>query len=369
MRRVIFVNENTLGHASYMLPFVQELQRRPELGVEPRVIDAMPLPRNLARWAISIRGLRKLDLDLSNSRWRLVASKHVRNLLEPLLGSNEVDSVVVNTQSVALDLLDLPKSVPLHICLDATFSQLARSKWFAHSAASRYLHPLTLAPLYRRERALFEKSSCLFPWSLGVRQSLIDEYGLCRSKIQCLPPSVSLSMETQKPHNLRPRILFIGGDFYRKGGPALLDCFQKYLALNCELHIVTQSDVAPSPGVHIHRNVKANSPTWKAQWEQADVFVFPSTLETFGIVLLEALAHGVPVVATDVGAAAEVLDQGRCGVLLEDTSPLALARAIESVLNDKENTRSRIERGRQRVSRDFDITKNTEQLADCLHRW
>jgi len=368
MRRVIFVNENTLGHASYILPFVRELQKRPELGIEPRVIDAMPLPRNLARWAVSIRGLRKLDLDLSNSRWRLLASKHVRNLLEPLLASNVVDSVVVNTQSVALDLLDLPKSVPLHICLDATFSQLGRSRWFAPSAASRSLHPLTLALLYRRERALFEKSSCLFPWSLGVRQSLMEEYGLCRSKIECLPPSVSLSMETKKTRNYRPRILFIGGDFRRKGGPALLACFRKYLAGKCELHIVTQSDVAPSAGIHIHRNVKPHTQAWQEQWEDADVFVLPSTLETFGIVLLEALAHGVPVIATNVGAASEILEKGRCGVLLDKTSPEILRRAIESVLDDPENTRRRIERGRERISQNFDISKNAERLAECLRR-
>src|SRR5213593_419679 len=99
MKRVIFVNENTLGHASYLLPFVKELLSRPELGIEPRVLDATPLPRRLARWETSIRGLRKFDLDLSNARWRLVTNKHVRNPLDPLPASNVVDSVSVNTQS------------------------------------------------------------------------------------------------------------------------------------------------------------------------------------------------------------------------------------------------------------------------------
>ncbi|HTQ31622.1 MAG TPA: glycosyltransferase family 4 protein, partial [Opitutaceae bacterium] len=61
----------------------------------------------------------------------------------------------------------------------------------------------------------------------------------------------------------------------------------------------------------------------------SDVFVFSTTLEEgLGTVLLEALAAGLPIVATDVPACAEALDGGRWGALVPPADPAALAEAL-----------------------------------------
>lgn len=63
----------------------------------------------------------------------------------------------------------------------------------------------------------------------------------------------------------------------------------------------------------------------------ADVFAFSvQPEEGLGIALVEAMSVGVPVVASDVGACREVLDEGRCGTLMAPGSPAALADAIEA---------------------------------------
>jgi len=68
-------------------------------------------------------------------------------------------------------------------------------------------------------------------------------------------------------------------------------------------------------------------------YNAADLLVLPSHYESFGLVILEALACGTPVVATPVGAAIDVLQPGRNGLVVENGHPQALARGIARVLS------------------------------------
>jgi phosphatidylinositol alpha-mannosyltransferase len=68
-----------------------------------------------------------------------------------------------------------------------------------------------------------------------------------------------------------------------------------------------------------------------------DLYVAPNTGgESFGIVLLEAMAAGTPVLASDLDAFRVVLDDGRAGVLFPTNDAAALARAAEQLLDDAE---------------------------------
>src|SRR5690606_6199511 len=100
----------------------------------------------------------------------------------------------------------------------------------------------------------------------------------------------------------------------------------------------------------------------------AAVFVFPSALETYGIVLLEAVAFMAPVVSSRAGAAADILDEGRCGLLLDSLTPDALTRAIENTLDDPQAANERARRGRLRVEQLHDLSRNAERLAETLRR-
>jgi glycosyltransferase involved in cell wall biosynthesis len=89
---------------------------------------------------------------------------------------------------------------------------------------------------------------------------------------------------------------------------------------------------------------------------QLDLFAWPAFhLEGFGIALAEAMAAGVPIVATDVGACREVLDGGRCGLLVAPNSPEALASGICQVLADPTGARLRAAAAKQRALADFSV--------------
>jgi glycosyltransferase involved in cell wall biosynthesis len=79
-------------------------------------------------------------------------------------------------------------------------------------------------------------------------------------------------------------------------------------------------------------------------YASADIFIFPSATDTFGNVLLEAMASGVPVIGADVGPTREILSQGG-GVTVPKADAAALAREIEALVADPGRRAALGERG------------------------
>jgi phosphatidylinositol alpha-mannosyltransferase len=99
-------------------------------------------------------------------------------------------------------------------------------------------------------------------------------------------------------------------------------------------------------------------------YRTADVFCAPSIgFESFGIVLLEAMAAGVPVVASDIAGYRSVLTNGMEGLLVPPKDPEAMADAIVSLLNNPSLCRAMGQRG-QRTAIQFDWQKITDQVYD-----
>jgi glycosyltransferase involved in cell wall biosynthesis len=71
-----------------------------------------------------------------------------------------------------------------------------------------------------------------------------------------------------------------------------------------------------------------------AAFASADAFLFPSTTETLGIAMIEALASGLPVIAARTGATGEVVDEGETGLLYDPGSDAALVAAVRKISSD-----------------------------------
>jgi glycogen(starch) synthase len=96
--------------------------------------------------------------------------------------------------------------------------------------------------------------------------------------------------------------------------------------------------------------VVARSELWSL-YQHALFFAMPSRMpEGLGLVFLEAMAAGVPVIATRSGGTPEIVDHGRTGLLVEDNTPAALAGAMRQLLSDDGERRRMGERAHQRVA-------------------
>jgi glycosyltransferase involved in cell wall biosynthesis len=103
-------------------------------------------------------------------------------------------------------------------------------------------------------------------------------------------------------------------------------------------------------------------------FSMVDILAVPSWEEPFGIVLLEAMASGVPVIATNRGGPSEIIRSALHGVLVPARDPAALASAIQSLAEDGERRQLISKSARELVEANFDIRVVIPQVEDFYRR-
>jgi glycosyltransferase involved in cell wall biosynthesis len=227
---------------------------------------------------------------------------------------------------------------------------------------------LALALLRLEDRLVSRSVSLFTPWSRWAADSLRRQ-GIGDERIRVLPPGVDMEQWQPRPGR-RParegplRLLFVGGDFARKGGPMLVDVFREHFAGRCELDIVTRDPVMPPDGVRVHR-AEANSPLLRDLYARADLFVLPTRADCFGIAAVEAMASALPVIMSDVGGARDIVESGNTGWLIEPAHR-PLAAAIEHALEIRDHLPILGQRARRVAEQRFDGKRNDALLLDLL---
>ena len=182
------------------------------------------------------------------------------------------------------------------------------------------------------------------------------------SKTGVLPPGVPtryLLRNSPKRGNDEPvRVLFVGNHFYDKGGRELFYAFRRLRKrYDVELILVTAVPkhhlahfesfvdlIRKEPGVHLYSRVPRQV-LWNEYFAKSDIFCMPSYMDTFGYVVLEAMANRLPVVTTDMFALPETVKDGETGFLVHAPiasfernklrTPETVQRYREAVLDEK----------------------------------
>jgi colanic acid/amylovoran biosynthesis glycosyltransferase len=109
-------------------------------------------------------------------------------------------------------------------------------------------------------------------------------------------------------------------------------------------------------------------------YQEANIFALPSLKEGISVAAMEAMAMETPVVVTQVGGMAELIDNGVDGILIPPENPEKMADAIAKLLQDKELTLSLIQKSRQKIAAQFHhrrsaeiLVQSLEELSKCLN--
>ncbi|HMJ12709.1 MAG TPA: glycosyltransferase family 4 protein [Polyangiaceae bacterium] len=352
--RIGFALEQSLGHVAYGMSLRRALSERDD-------IECVWLEVPYAEGSFG-------RVPVIGRNWTLRGSVRARLAIARAHRDNPLDALFINTQTIGLFSAPQMRKIPTLMSLDATprnYDELAN--WYGDR-----VHP---APVERVKLAL-HRSMMRHPdwfttWSQWAKDSLVRDYGVDGNRVTILPPGTTLSnfpdpsqRAARRPGPLR--LLFVGGDFRRKGGDLLLEVFHTHLRQSCELHLVTSAEIPSGNGVFVYHGVKPHSAELLRLYAESDVFVLPTRADCLAVVLGEAMASSLPIITTRVGAHAEAVEPGESGFVLDVDDARALRESIEQLARDPELARRMGRRSRQVGEERFDMQKNAHQIADLL---
>jgi spore coat protein SA len=192
------------------------------------------------------------------------------------------------------------------------------------------------------------------------------------------------------PRGAAHKLLYVGRLSPEKGLHLLVDAFNELISRRPELELTLVGEEATVPpsmlvrladdprireleafyaGSYAEALVQRLSPEARSRvrftgavpyadvhqhYREADVFVLPSLMEAFGMPLAEALAAGLPAVASRTGGIVDIVDDGETGRLVDPGDPDALAAAIDQLLDDPALRAAFSENGRAKARTTFD---------------
>lgn len=353
--RYALVIEQTLGHVAHTRNLERAVAEQGRGGVEVMKLEYRP-PATLPALE-RLPGLRT---------WSFQASREARRRVRRALSRRPLDALFVHTQVAALLLPGVMRTVPTVVSLDATprnVDELAAA--YDHRRQPEYVERLKV----QVNKRVFDRAAGLVTWCHWAARSLERDYGVDPARIRVIHPGVDLRLfsraAVRRPGP--PRILFVGGQFERKGGRDLLAAMRR-LGDGVELDIVTGSDavVPRGAGIRVHQGLRPQSPELLDLFQQADIFTLPSWGDCFPQAVAEAMAGGLPVVATSVGAIPEMVRDGVNGYLVPCGDPRRLADALGH-LAASPALRAAMGGAAQRTARDeHDAMRNNGAILDLL---
>ena len=231
------------------------------------------------------------------------------------------------------------------------------------------------AQKYARKDAEIALADHIVVASSFTRQSLLDQFGDIEAHVTpygCPPASIHPIVERQKD---KPLELFFAGHLNQRKGLADLIAALALLDIDWRL---TLAGPKPLRAPTVLDDFLADSRcTWLGvvphatlleRMAQAHVFVFPSIVEGFGMVITEALSAGLPVITTPHTAGADILTEGVDGFVAPIRSPAALAERITWLAEDEGRRHAMAHAARAAASR-MSWARYERQMADLVTGW
>jgi starch synthase len=262
-----------------------------------------------------------------------------------------------------------PRRRPVVLNLDATprLTTAMGSHYLGRGARPTLIERVKV-PLYR---AVYRRAAHIVAWSRLVERSLVDDYGVDPARVTVVPNGIDLRMWKRTagsaPADTTVRVLFVGGEFERKGGLDLLATARLPEHSTVEFHIVTKSDVRDaSANVVVHRDLGPKSDALRELYASASIFVLPTMADFSPLAVCEAMAMELPVISTAVGAVEEMIEDGVNGFVIGAGDTDALRARLGELIASPDLRRRMGSEGRAIAERSFDIEENADRIVAVL---
>lgn len=361
--RAIFLNQGAGGDA-VLGHLTTEAILRPRLEAAEEIeaqFFRLPALRGLAGHAVRpVPGLASLDLDLQPLRWHAVQAWRARRIVLDAHAHQHADVVHLHSHVLAFALGPLMERIPTVLSVDAPVWEVhAMGIWRPVRRYSR----ATVAPSMALERRAFSRAAAVLAWSKWARRGI---EGVCPdARVVDHHPGIDTRLYQPAPRSDHrvPRVLFVGGRFEQKGGADTVSALSPALDRGeVELDVVTKSPVVLRPGVRVHR-LSAQDPGLIRLYQECDVFSFPSHADACPWTVLEAMACGAAVVASDVGGTPELVDYGRAGLTVTPRRVAELRLALQGLIDDPVRRSELGRSARKRVEEHYDADRNTSSMV------
>lgn len=216
-----------------------------------------------------------------------------------------------------------------------------------------------------------------------LERRYLARIGVARERIRVIPGAVDIArIPDPPPREVNPsrpvRVLFVGRvDFDQKGVDLLLEAAER-LASRVPILWKIAGEISMDPDL-LHRRIQRISTSvgitltgrrsqadLGADYREADILVVPSRFEPFGLVVLEGMAHGLPIVASRVGGIPEIVGESGAALWAAGGDAEGLADAIARLAADPGLRRQMGWAGRERALA-FDVRQYLPQLARVYH--
>jgi glycosyltransferase involved in cell wall biosynthesis len=271
--------------------------------------------------------------------------------------------------NMALNLVFGKKQFPIFTILDATQTQL-------HAFGAGYgVYPSKYKELERIKHRMrcraYRDCAGIFSFSAWAKKSLIADYGVDPQRVHVIPHGAVIERwrrdAPKEAGNRICNILFVGGDFKRKGGGLLLDWAARTQDRNWHMHIVTKDRVITTDRrITVHNGIVHEDRQLTELFAAADIFALPTFVDTNPLAIAEALASSLPVVTSDVGAIPEMIIQGRTGFSMPLDQTERLFESLDLLINDPASRLRMGAAARQDAELRFDARRNIRAIVDVI---
>lgn len=238
-----------------------------------------------------------------------------------------------------------------------------------------------LLPLYKKvllKKVLSSSSKIVVP--SGDYVDLVNKkYAISKDKICKVPNGVDLNNFKSLPNKQNDpiRLLYVGRLSKQKNIPLLIRTFKivtEKINKNIELDIVGEGEekskiIAMITAENLEKKVNLHGELRGGRlyekYSNSDIFILTSDYESFGMVLIEAMASGLPIIATNIPALRNVVENNKTGLLVKP-EPEDLAKALEKLINDPLLKEKLISNGLEEVKKYKwdDIAKKFEDIYE-----